>query len=114
MSGLRSWRLTIALIAPLLFAACTAPASTPAGTSQRLLLTFAQPPAASGPELAASLGRSTQVELEFLEAVGPNVLVFTLKCAASDADCGQAIARLRSDSRLLSAELDAKRERHGS
>jgi hypothetical protein len=121
VSGLRSLRPSVALIAPLL-AACAAPVpATPApanaasGCSGRVVLTLHEPSGGiSGTELATSLGRKAGVGLEFVASVGPNVFAFTLDDAASDANCGRALTRLRSDARVRSAELDATRKRHGS
>jgi hypothetical protein len=121
VSGLRSLRPSVALLAPL-FAACAAPApaipasaSAASGCSGRVVLTLHEPAGApSGTELARSLGQKAGVGLEFIASVGPNVFAFTLDDAASDANCGRALTRLRSDARVRSAELDATRKRHGS
>lgn len=114
MSGLRSLRPSVALIAPML-AACATPAPAADGCMGRVVLTLSEPAGAtSGTELAEALGREAGVGLEFITSVGPNVFVFTLEDAASDANCGLALTRLRSDARIRSAELDATRKRHGS
>jgi len=115
VSGWRSFRPSTALLAPLVFAACATPAVPTPECSRQILVTLAEPTAATaGPELAARIARSAEIGLEFVRSVGPNVFVFTLTDTASDANCEQALTRLRSDPRIRSAELDAARKRHGS
>jgi hypothetical protein len=57
-------------------------------------------------ELAAANG----VQLRFLRAITPRLYVFRMTAAGADGACDAAMARLRGDSRLRSAQIDQRRE----
>jgi hypothetical protein len=57
-------------------------------------------------ELAAANG----VELRYLRAITPRLYVFRMTAAGADGACDAAIARLRGDARLRSAQIDQRRE----
>ena len=57
-------------------------------------------------ELAAANG----VQLHYLRAITPDLYVFRMTAASSAGDCDAAIARLRGDWRLRSAQIDQRRK----
>jgi hypothetical protein len=63
-------------------------------------------------ELLGDIGRTNDVALEPLAAITDDLRVYSLKAAGPDDDCMAAIERLRSDERVRSIELDARRELH--
>ena len=80
----------------------------------RVMIQFAEPPTAgdrTAPDVSA-IALSAGVELEFLRTAGSDIFVFSLMDEGSDASCGPALARLRSDPRVRSVDIDVKRTRH--
>lgn len=57
-------------------------------------------------DLAADNG----VQLRYLRAITPRLYVFNMSAASAAGGCEAAIARLRRDSRLRSAQIDQRRE----
>jgi hypothetical protein len=57
-------------------------------------------------ELAADNG----VQLRYLRAITPRLYVFSMSAETATGGCDAALARLRVDSRLRSAQIDQRRE----
>ena len=57
-------------------------------------------------DLAAANG----VELHYLRAITPRLYVLRLSAAGAGGGCDAALARLRADPRLRSAQIDQRRE----
>ena len=61
--------------------------------------------------LLADVERATGVELEPLGTITDQLRVYRLRAVGPD-DCNAAIERLRSDERVTSVDLDARRSLH--
>jgi hypothetical protein len=57
-----------------------------------------------------ALAATNGVELRYLRAITPRLYVFRMSAAGHDAACDAAIARLRGDPHLRSAQIDQRRE----
>jgi hypothetical protein len=57
-------------------------------------------------DLAAANG----VQLRYLRAITPRLYVFSMSAETATGGCDAALARLRADSRLRSAQIDQRRE----
>ena len=66
-----------------------------------------QPPA---PTVVASLARAARVQLTFVREAGTTSFVFLLSASGSAQQCQRGLARLRTDSRIQSADIDARRK----
>jgi hypothetical protein len=62
--------------------------------------------------LLKDLGKATGVRLTYVSSITTNLYVFGISDSAPDPDCQQAIERLRKDSRIKSADVDARRRHH--
>jgi hypothetical protein len=71
-----------------------------------LVHAIAPPPDRWVQELAAANG----VQLRYLRAITPRLYVFNMSAETATGGCDAAIARLRSDARLRSAQIDQRRE----
>jgi hypothetical protein len=86
-------------------------AAPAAGCRVRVILGLVHPLAPPPPdrwvqELAAANG----VQLRYLRAITPRLFVFSMGAETASSGCDAALARLRTDSRLRSAEIDQRRE----
>jgi hypothetical protein len=63
-------------------------------------------------ELLADVERANVLELEPAGAITNDLGAYTLRPVGAAGDCGAAIERLRSDARVRSVDLDARRELH--
>lgn len=103
-------------------AACTTGASAvpaapsanrAAGCSVRVIVSFAQGGAPSSPDAAFlhELSSSARVALTYVRSLTPALHVLMLRADdADDPDCQRALARLRSDPRVRSADIDQRRQ----
>jgi hypothetical protein len=120
---LRSWLMSP--LACLTLAACLSPsnspmnaattaqesASGPAACSARVMLSFSEPLAAEPDDsFVTDLARGARAHLVFLRTVGAGIHLFELTAEDSDPTCGDALERLRKDSRVRSADLDVARK----
>jgi hypothetical protein len=63
----------------------------------------------SDQRILQALADRALVKLTYVRAIGPKLYLLVLAGGDNDPDCTAAIARLQSDSRLLSVERDARR-----
>lgn len=66
-----------------------------------------QPPA---PTVVSSLARAARVQLTFVREAGTTSFVFLLSAAGSAQQCQRGLARLRTDARIQSVDIDARRQ----
>jgi hypothetical protein len=106
-----------AIAVACIIAACTvapAQAAATSGTqdhcSLQIILVMARPGTErpSAP-VVASLARKARVSLVFLRDAGTSSYVFRLSTGSGKDSCQRGIERLRSDSRVQSVDLDARR-----
>ena len=118
MRGSRLGRRVVALLVPIMAAACAQPLSSaaPEGACQAQIILTLEEALEGDPDetLVTDLERRARVDLAYLRAVAPNVFVFTLSDTSSDASCAAALARLSEDPRVRSAEIDVRRTRHST
>lgn len=100
-----------ALVPLFCFLALTACAAR-ADCSLQVIVSFSQdvqsPPGAT---FVKDLSRAARVELNYVRSVTPSLHVFVLEAAdADDPGCGRALGRLRSDPRVRSVDIDARRQ----
>ena len=111
----RSSRATVALVS--LAVACTIGGCRERATETALaedaecsvIARFATEPNGA---LLADVERATGVELEPLGTITDQLRVYRLRAVGPDDDCNAAIERLRSDERVTSVDLDARRSLH--
>lgn len=106
----------VTLLAALILAACidstVASGSASPVCKQQVIVTLTDAPAGEPDStLVADLAKSAGAELTYLRAVSANTFVFSLT-AGSETGCRDALGRLRQDSRVRSAEVDATRKAH--
>jgi hypothetical protein len=108
----------LGLLAFLTLVACVSPSNagkltseSGAACSARVMISFSQPVAAEPDDsFVTDLARGARVHLVFLRAVGAGIHLFELTAEDSDPTCGDALERLRRDSRVRSADLDVARK----
>jgi len=105
-------------------AACATGASAPAapaapsgnraaGCTLRVIVSFAPGGAPSSPDASflRELSSAIRVELTYVRSLTPALHVLVLRADdADDPDCQRALARLRSDPRVRSADIDQRRQ----
>ena len=80
----------------------------------RVVITFAQSwGERPGDDVVKEISRATNVVLVFVRAAGPGLYVFELDADDTDESCSLALARLRSDERVRSADFDQRRHVQG-
>jgi len=110
---------TVSLIALLATAAITAScasASTLATPRCSLqIIVVMSPPGTQRPaaSVVASLARSAKVGLTFLRDAGTGSYVFRLQAQDGADACQRGLERLRTDPRILAADIDARRKAAG-
>jgi hypothetical protein len=79
----------------------------------KILVSFAQgTPQPPDRSLIQDLERSAGVRLLFVSQISGNLDLFALSVPEVDPECGNALQRLRHDSRIRSADLDSRRQPH--
>jgi hypothetical protein len=66
-----------------------------------------QPPV---PTVVASLARAARVQLTFVREAGSTSFVFLLSASGSAQQCQRGLTRLRTDARIQSVDIDARRK----
>jgi hypothetical protein len=61
-------------------------------------------------DVIGSLAEAAKVDLTFLRNAGTDSYVFSLGAVGSEDSCMHGVERLRTDSRLQSVEMDARRQ----
>lgn len=108
---------TTAPVAPTAAPATASPAAAPTGSCGdcmlRVIVSFAESGAKSPPNstLLQDISRAARVELTYVRSLTPALHVLVLR-ARDDGDCERALGRLRSDPRVRSADIDARRQPH--
>jgi hypothetical protein len=88
-----------------------AEATPPAACRVRVILGLVQAmPPPPDDTWVQDLAAANGVQLHYLRAITPRLYVFSMSAAIADGGCDAAIARLRRDSRLRSAQIDQRRE----
>ena len=97
--------------APVATPAAATPA--PADCTLRILVSFAESGVRTPPEpgLLQDISHTARVDLTYVRSLTPELHLFVLRAADSgDPDCERALGRLRSDPRVRSADIDARRQ----
>ena len=104
-----AFRPLVVSVASIALAACATRAARPADCSAPIIVAFSQP-GGNPPEASfvKEVGRAARVNLIYVRSITAELHVFLL--TADDSDCEQALRRLRSDSRVRSADEDARRK----
>jgi hypothetical protein len=106
----------VGCVAAALSAACVgdrpeAPArATVADCTVSVIVRFAREPDAT---LLANLGHTHALALEPIGAITGDLGVYLLSVDGGDAECRDAIDRLRTDASVRSVDIDTRREVHG-
>ena len=102
------------VLGSVVFVACAGP-RPPAGCSLRVIIAFSQDfQSAPDPAFVRDVARAARVELTYVRSITPALHVFTLAAAdGGEAGCEKALARLRSEPRVRSADIDARRKLQG-
>lgn len=76
-----------------------------------VIVSFAESGVKSPPDstLLEDISRTARVELTYVRSLTPALHVLLLR-AGDDGDCERALGRLRSDPRVRSADIDARRQ----
>jgi hypothetical protein len=110
----------LAVLASIPVAACAvlapAAASDPSSADRctlRVIISFT-PEMQRAPDdrVLTELGRAADAELTFVSTIAPNLHVFNLSAAGGESACHDALERLRHDSHIRSADIDARRKHH--
>ncbi len=105
VTGVRS--VAVVWLAAIVLGACAARAARPAGCSTQVIVAFSQPvgnpPDAS---FVKEVGLAAHVRLTYVRSISAALQVFSL---AADSECEAALGRVRSDSRVRSVDVDARR-----
>lgn len=107
----RAKLIALAASAPLALFACGGGAQVqPAREScdEQIILGLAAGLARTD-ELVSDIARVAAVDLVYLRSVSRTLHVFALSAPGQDADCREALGRLRRDSRVHSVEIDVRR-----
>jgi hypothetical protein len=106
--------LLLAAVAPLAISACGGhtPVSRASGQcSEQIILSLA-PGFHRTDKVMDDLTDDAKVRLEYLRSASPTLHVFKLTAKGKDPECHAALARLRQDSHVRIAELDARRSHY--
>jgi hypothetical protein len=78
----------------------------------RILVTFSSEVRETGPDHAQlqDIATGANVSLTYLRSESRQVYLLMLTTGEPDPDCQRALGRLRNDSRIRSADLDARRQ----
>ncbi len=84
------------------------------GCHVRVIVAFASPQGAPpDAHFVTNLAHATAVQLTFLRSIGPGLDLFALSSSERDPSCRNALARLRHDRRVRSADVDQRRRVQG-
>lgn len=102
------------LLCALALAVRAGAAAAPQRCTLQVILVM-EPPAAQRPSEAvvAQLARAARVALSFVRDAGTGSYVFRLSARGGPDQCQKGLERLRSDGRVKSAEVDARRQAAG-
>jgi hypothetical protein len=108
-------RFLLCALGSVAFVACAGHPVTDPECGLRVIVAFSQD-FQSAPDAAfvRDVARAARVELTYVRSITPALHVFTLAAAnAGDPGCEQALARLRSEPRVRSVDIDARRRTQG-
>jgi hypothetical protein len=96
---------------------CTARAGSPAEHASvcddRVMLAFTDNSLRPTDEdFVRDLSIAAGVKLAYVSQISTSLSLFNLSAAGADAQCRAALARLRADTRIKSADLDTRRTHH--
>jgi len=103
-----------AAVVPLVLSACgghTNVSRADGGCSEQIILSLA-PGFGRTDKVIGDISHEAKVRLEYLRSASPTLHVFSLSAKGRDPQCHDALARLRQDSHVRIAELDARRSHY--
>lgn len=104
-------RLAAVVLSISLVACVTRPAA--ADCTLRVIVSFAESGVRTPPDsaLLQGISQAAGVQLTYVRSLTPELHVLVLRAAdADDPECVRALGRLRSDPRVRSADIDARRQ----
>lgn len=114
MRKLRFLPFLLAGLVPFAVTACgghTNVSRAEGGCSEQIMLSLA-PGFGRTDKVIDDISRASKVHLEYLRSASPTLHVYELTSKGRDPQCQNALARLRQDSHVRIAELDARRSHY--